>query len=147
MTLTKDQILFNYVSTHKTLMGIGAISSSSLYENKFRKSPGAFFKALKNGLNSLGGIPNRSFFKGLSGCYFSYHDNQHLEMIIFYDTSITSLNPLQVEVRIKKLLGFTTIIEFGDFNHFSDRVSKILSINRNSQSFGDFYFNQSVMAV
>jgi hypothetical protein len=95
---------------------------------------------VKNGLYSLGGQSNRSFFKDLSGVYFTLESNGIVEILIVYDTSIRILNQLQLMTRLKKLLGLSVKIEIGGYNDYRSKILEILHIKRDVQPFGDFYF-------
>jgi hypothetical protein len=112
---------------------------------KRHKDPTFFFRDLKNGLSSIGGKTNRSFFKGISGMYVSLHKNNKIDLYLLYETNEKVLHELQLKMRIKKMLGSTTEIEIGDLNRFKDEIEDILGFNRVVQSFGDFYYNSRVL--
>jgi hypothetical protein len=92
-------------------------------------------------LNSFQWISNREYFKNLLGCYFSFAGTETIEIIVLYDSSRSNhLNHIQIKTRIKKLLGLNTDIELGDYNQFSERILEMISIERKTQTFGEFYF-------
>ena len=64
------------------------------------------------------------------------------EIIILYDSSISHLNQNQIVIRIKKLLGLNTQIEFGDFETYESRIKEMVGIVRKTQTFGNFYFKE-----
>jgi hypothetical protein len=94
---------------------------------------------MKNSLHSMQGISNRTYFKGLSGIYFSECNGNDFEIIIIYDTSINNLNRIQVISRLRKLLGFDIQTEFGSFEQFEDRIRQMVGIERKVQKFGNWY--------
>ena len=98
-----------------------------------------FFKSLKNGLNSLNGVSNRVYFKGISGAYFSLADSEEFEIIIIYDTTVKKLNPLQVSTRLKKLLGLNIEVSYGTYDDFAPRIFYMFGIIRKTQAFGKYY--------
>lgn len=142
MRLIKEQKLLDTLKSNPHIKAIRVLTTSKNFNKRFEGSISLFFRTLKNGLNSLNGVPNREFFKHLSGCYFSLEETENFEIIILYDSSITQLNHNQVIIRIKRLLGIDITIEFGDFADYEDEIKKMVGIVRKTQTFGDFYFNQ-----
>jgi len=100
-----------------------------------------FFRTMKNSLHAVGRQTNRVFFKGLSGVYFSETDGTYFEIIIIYDGNINELNRIQLITRLRKLLGFDIQLDFGSFEQFESRISKIVRIQRKVQKFGNWYFS------
>jgi len=143
MPLIKEQRLLEKLNSNQNLKAIKVITTSENFEKRFEGSISFFFRNLKNGLTSLNGQSNREFFKNLSGCYFSLEEGENFEIIILYDSTIKALNRIQVMTRIKKLLGLNSIIEFGDYSDYSDRIKEMIGIVRKTQTFGDFYFKKN----
>jgi hypothetical protein len=142
MALIKEKRILESLKSNGDIRAIRIVTTSDNFENRFQGSISLFFRTLKNSLNSVGSVSNRSFFKNLSGCYFSLEETESFEIIILYDSSITQLTQNQVIIRIKKLLGFNCKIEFGDFNDYESRIKEMIGIVRKTQTFGDFYFNK-----
>jgi hypothetical protein len=142
MGLIKDQRIIESLTANPNIKAFRILTTNKIFEKRFKGNISYFFKTLKNGLNSFQSISNRQFFKNLSGCYFSLQSNENIEIIILYDESITKLNRLQVNTRIKKLLGIEIEIEFGDFETYRFRINEMIGINRKTQAFGNFYFQK-----
>ena len=66
----------------------------------------------------------------------------NIEIIIIYDTTNKTLNQIQIITRLRRLLGFDTEVKFGQFEDFEKRIKDLLSIKRNTQTFGDLYFKK-----
>jgi len=115
------------------------IKTSSINFNKRYTDVSKFFRTMKNSLHAVGRQTNRSFFKGLSGIYFSETDGIDFEIIIIYDDTINVLNRTQLITRLRKLLGFEVQLEFGNLEIFVERLNQIVSIERKVQKFGDWY--------
>jgi len=98
-----------------------------------------FFRTMKNSLHAVGRQTNRTFFKGLSGVYFSECNGEQIEVIILYDSSTSILNEIQVITRLRKLLGFDILIDFGSFEQFECRIRQMAQIVRKTQTFGNWY--------
>ncbi len=141
MSLLKEQRLVDYLKNYENLRAIRIMSATKLFNKRFDGSVSKFFRTLKNGLNSFHGIANREYFKSLSGCYFSLIDSAQLEIIIIYDPNKTKLNDIQVSYRIKKLLGLSSSVEFGEYSDFENRILDMVRDRRKSQTFGNFYFS------
>lgn len=103
----------------------------------------SFFKSLKNGLYSINKVPNRVYFRGLSGVYFSLEMNTQLEIFILYNHLKTPLNSLQVKTRVIKLLGLGTEVKMGVLGEFKDRIEQTLGIKTESRMFGDYYLEST----
>jgi len=146
MPLIKEQQLLSTLEKTPNLKAIRILTTSENFERRFDGSISFFFKKLKNSLSSIGGLSNREYFKGLSGCYFTLEESDNFEIIILYDSAVTNLNRIQVFARIKKLLGLNTKIELGDYFDYSDRIKQMVGIVRKTQTFGDFYFNKHKLA-
>jgi hypothetical protein len=139
---TKHQSLIESFQNHENLKGIRIIAKTKNFGKRVDSSMSYFFKQLKNSQQSIQGKTNRKFFKDLSGCYFSLEEIEKCEIIILYDSSLSNLNQLQVTIRIKKILGIDTEVEFGDFDHYENRIKEMLGIERKIQTFGNFYFKR-----
>jgi hypothetical protein len=139
MYLQKDKKVISQLDKIDTLQVIHIQLESHKFYKRF-KGYSFFFRSVKNGLYSLGGQSNRSFFKDLSGVYFTLESNGIVEILIVYDTSIRILNQLQLMTRLKKLLGLSVKIEIGGYNDYRSKILEILHIKRDVQPFGDFYF-------
>ena len=94
---------------------------------------------MKNSLHAVGRQTNRTFFKGLSGMYFSETDGIDFEIIILYDGTLNELNRIQVITRLRKLLGFDIQIDFGSFDQFDIRIRQMVGVERKVQKFGNWY--------
>ncbi len=139
MPLLTDQRTLIKLKDNKHLEAIQIKTTTENFNERFDGSISQFFKTLKNGLNSFNGVSNREYFKGISGAYFSLSDGEEFEIIIIYDTSIKTLNQLQVITRLKKLLGLNIQIQFGTYDEFAPRIFHMLGITRKSQAFGEYY--------
>ena len=142
MPLIKEIKLINTLKSNPYMKAIRVLTTSENFEKRFEGSISFFFKRLKNSKNSVGEISNRLFFKNLSGCYFSLEETKLFEIIILYDSSISHLNQNQIVIRIKKLLGLNTQIEFGDFETYESRIKEMVGSVRKTQTFGNFYFKE-----
>jgi hypothetical protein len=111
-------------------------------ERYFNGSPSKFFRLLKNGLYSIGGVTNREFFSGLSGIYFSYMDSEKFEMLILYDREKGDIDRDGMEMRIKKLAGIDAELTFGDGEQFVSRIAEMTSVSTRTQTFGSEYFER-----
>ena len=139
MTLIQDQRTLIKLKDNNNLDAIHIKTTTENFNKRFDGSMSQFFKTLKNGLNSLNGVSNRVYFKGISGAYFSLADSEEFEIIIIYDTTVKKLNPLQVSTRLKKLLGLNIEIAFGTYDDYASRIFHMLGITRKSQTFGEYY--------
>jgi hypothetical protein len=139
MPLIQDQRTLIKLKDNEHLEAIQIKTTTENFNERFDGSISQFFKTLKNGLNSLNGVSNREYFKGISGAYFSFSDGTEFEIIIIYDTSRKKLNQLQVITRLKKLLGLNIQIEFGAYDDFAPRIIHMLGITSKSQAFGEYY--------
>jgi len=145
MSLYLEQSIISRLKEIKNLQVIQVKSTSKNFEKKFGGSISLFFRSLKNGLYSFQGITNREYFKGISGVYFSLEDLEVFEIIIVYDTTIKTLNRIQVMTRLKKLLGLDIEIKIGEFIEFEKRIQEMIGIRRKTQSFGDYYFRKNIV--
>ena len=139
MPLIQDQRTLIKLKDNNNLDAIHIKTTTENFNKRFDGSMSQFFKTLKNGLNSLNGVSNRVYFKGISGAYFSLADSEEFEIIIIYDTTVKKLNPLQVSTRLKKLLGLNIEIAFGTYDDYASRIFHMLGITRKSQTFGEYY--------
>lgn len=142
MPLIKEQKLIDSLKSNPNIKAVKVITSSINFEKRFEGSISFFFRNLKNGMNSFNGISNREYFKNLSGCYFSLDETEVFEIIILYDSTLSQLNQNQTIIRIKKLLGIDTLIEFGEYSDYAVRIKEMIGIVRKSQTFGHFYFKR-----
>jgi len=131
--------LISKLKENKNLQIIQVITTNQNFEIRFDGSISRLFKHLKNGLYSFQGVSNREYFKGISGVYFSLEDSETFEIIIVYDTTIKTLNRLQVITRLKKLLGLDIQVNFGEFEQFEPRIREMVGIKRKTQPFGNYY--------
>ena len=143
MSFIKEQKIIARLEAAPSIKAVGIRVSTQGFNQRFDGSASHFFRVLKNGLNSIERVSNRAYFRNLSGCYFSLESSTEFEMIIFYDESRSELSHHQVEARIKKLLGEGIEIEFGNLETFALRIQKMITTQRKTQMFGDFYFNQN----
>ncbi len=147
MPLIQDQRTLSKLKDNKNLDAIHIKTTTENFNKRFDGSISQFFKTLKNGLNSLNGVSNRVYFKGISGAYFSLADSEEFEIIIIYDTTFKKLNPLQISTRLKKLLGHNIEIAFGTYSEYAPRIFYMLGITRKSQTFGDYYSKETPIEV
>ena len=141
MSLLKEQRILNTLKENKNYQVIQIITTNQNFEDRFEGSISLFFRSLKNGLYSFNGVSNREYFKGISGVYFSLEEVEKFEIIIVYDTTVKTLNQIQVITRLRKLLGFNIDVKFGLLEDYETRIREMLGIKRKTQSFGDHYFN------
>ena len=141
MGLLHEERIIETLKLNPDIKGIRILTTSKNFEERYEGSISSFFRCLKNGLGSFQSISNRKFFKNLSGCYFTLEDSKDFEIIILYDSSISELNRVQVITRIRKLLGLSITVEFGDFETYESRIREMVGIVRKTQTFGNFYFS------
>jgi hypothetical protein len=141
MSLSKGKRIIAAIRSNPNMRAISIKTTRDNFEKRMHGSPSLFFKKLKNGLNSINGMTNREYFRNLSGCYFSLEDTNNLEIILLYDSAISNLKELQINIRIKKLLGLDIEIKHGTYAEFEHRITEMLGIVSKTQTFGDFYFN------
>jgi hypothetical protein len=142
MSLPQEQRILNTLSENKNYQLIQIITTPHIINERFEGSISKWFRSVKNGLYSFNGISNRDYFRGISGFYLSLVEANNLEIIIVYDTTNKTLNQIQIITRLRKLLGLNAQVKFGQFDDFEKRIRELLSIKRNTQSFGDYYFNK-----
>ena len=142
MSLIQDQKILNTLSENKNYQLIQIKTNPQIINERFEGSISKFFRSFKNGLYSFNGISNRDYFRGISGLYVSLVEANNIEIIIIYDTTNKTLNQIQIITRLRRLLGFDTEVKFGPFEEFEKRIKDLLSIKRNTQTFGDLYFNK-----
>lgn len=141
MTLTFEQKLNEILVSNN--FGVIQIKTSPAVFRKKYFGVSNFFKSLKNGLYSINKVPNRVYFRGLSGVYFSLEIDSKLEIFILYNHLKTPLNSLQVKTRVVKLLGLGTEVKMGVLSEFKDQIDQILSVKRESRIFGDYYLEST----
>jgi hypothetical protein len=141
MSLIQAKSILDTLKENKNLQVIQIITTNQNFENRFQGSISLFFRSLKNGLYTFQGVSNREYFRGLSGVYYSLENLDRFEIIIVYDSTNKSLNPIQVVTRLRKLLGFDIEVNFGLFEDFEPRINEMISVRRKTQTFGDYYFN------
>jgi hypothetical protein len=139
MAHIKEKRILDFFKDKPNIKVVSIKTSSSIFEAKVDGSIHKFFQTLKNSLHSVGGITNRQFFKNFSGTYFFLDNSEEIDLIIIYDQSLNDPNELQFKVRIKKLLGLKTEIEFGDFFAFAKRLEYASRIIKENQLFGNYY--------
>ena len=138
MSPIQAQNILEDLKDRNNLQAIQIKTSSTNFNNRF-KGVSSMFRVMKNSLHSMQGISTRTYFKGLSGIYFSECNGDDFEIIIIYDTSLNNLNRIQVISRLRKMLGFDIQTEFGSFEQFEVRIRQIVGIVRKTQTFGDWY--------
>ena len=138
MSPIQAQNILEDLKDRNNLQAIQIKTSSTNFNNRF-KGVSSMFRVMKNSLHSMQGISNRTYFKGLSGMYFSECNGDNFEIIIIYDASLNNLNRVQVVSRLRKMLGFDIQTEFGSFEQFEVRIRQMLGIVRKTQTFGDWY--------
>jgi hypothetical protein len=138
MSPIQAQNILEDLKDRNNLQAIQIKTSSTNFNNRF-KGVSSMFRVMKNSLHSMQGISNRTYFKGLSGIYFSECNGDDFEIIIIYDTSLNNLNRVQVVSRLRKMLGFDIQTEFGSFEQFEVRIRQMVGIVRKTQTFGHWY--------
>jgi hypothetical protein len=139
-TLGQAQRIENYLSANLNLSAIYIRVPHSRIQKLFGGNPAQFFRILKNGLHSIGGLSNRKFFEGLSGAYFYMTTHESMEMVILYKGAYPEN---QTRHRIKKILGIDVELEFGSVESFKSKIMDILDIKTQSQFFGDAFFEKT----
>lgn len=140
LPLPHTQRIENYLINNSQSDAIYLKIPNSRIQKLFGGNPAHFFRMLKNGLHSLGGVSNRKFYKGLSGIYFSKSKLDTLEMVIIYEGTY----PYQeTKHRIKKLLGIDVELEFGKAETFKSKIEEILQVKTQSQFFGNAFFEKA----
>lgn len=141
MSLTFEKKL-NEILELENVWVIKIKTSPVVFRKKFFRVS-SFFKSLKNGLYSINKVPNRVYFRGLSGVYFSLEMNTELEIYILYNHLKTPLNSLQVKTRVIKLLGMGTEVKMGVLSEFKDQIDQTLGVKTESRIFGDYYLEST----
>ena len=139
-TLGQAQRIENYLRSNPNSSAIYIKVPQSRNQKLFGGNPAQFFRILKNGLHSLGGVSNRVFFKGFTGIYFYMTTHESMEMVILYQGSYLEN---QTRHRIKKILGIDVELEFGGVESFKSKIMDILEIKTQSQFFGDAFFEKT----
>jgi hypothetical protein len=139
-TLGQAQRIENYLSDNPNSSAIYIKVPHSRIQKLFGGNPAQFFRILKNGLHSLGGVSNRVFFKGFTGIYFFMTNHESMEMVILYKGAYPEN---QTRHRIKKILGIDVELEFGGVESFKSKIMDILEIKTQSQFFGDAFFEKT----
>ena len=140
LPLPHTQRIENYLINNSQSDAIYLKIPNSRIQKLFRGNPAHFFRMLKNGLHSLGGVSNRTFFKGFTGIYFYISNLDTMEMIILYEGTY----PYQeTKHRIKKLLGIDVELEFGKAETFKSKIEEIVQLKTQSQFFGDAFFEKA----
>ncbi len=141
LPLPHTQRIENYLINNSQSDAIYLKIPNSRIQKLFEGNPAHFFRMLKNGLHSLGGVSNRTFFKGFTGIYFYISNLDTMEMIILYEGTY----PYQeTKHRIKKLLGIDVELEFGKAEAFKSKIEEILQVKTQSQFFGDAFFEKEM---
>jgi hypothetical protein len=140
LPLPHTQRIENYLINNSQSDAIYLKIPNSRIQKLFGGNPAHFFRRLKNGLHSLGGVSNRTFFKGFTGIYFYISNLDTMEMIILYEGTY----PYQeTKHRIKKLLGIDVELEFGKAETFKSKIEEIVQLKTQSQFFGDAFFEKA----
>lgn len=147
MSLIQAKSILDTLKENKNLQVIQIITTNQNFENRFQGSISLFFRSLKNGLYTFQGVSNREYFRGISGVYYSLENLDRFEIIIVYDATNKSLNPIQVVTRLRKLLGFDIEVNFGLFDDFEPRINEMISVRRKTQTFGDYYLNKNIVKL
>jgi hypothetical protein len=138
MSHNQLQNILEDLKIRNNLQAIQIKTSSTNFYNRFT-GVSSMFRVMKNSLHTIQGISNRAYFKGLSGIYFSECNGDDFEIIIIYDTTLNNLNRIQVISRLRKMLGFDILIDFGSFERFESRIRQMVGIQRKVQKFGSWY--------
>jgi hypothetical protein len=138
-TLGQPERIVNYLDCQPTSEAIYIKIPTSRIKKLFSGNPARFFRTLKNGLHSIGGLSNRKFFEGFSGIYFYITTTESMEMVILYQSSYSVDN---IKHRIKKLLGIDAEISFGTVEDFKHKIEEIIQIKTQCQFFGNAFFKK-----
>jgi hypothetical protein len=139
MGLNKQE---RFLKTNNNIKVISIKTTTSNFDRRFL-SVSEFWKNFRNGLFSIGNITNREMMRGITGVYFSLQMKEQFQILIVYDSSSKSFNQVDLKARIKKLLGISAVIEFGEFQEFEPIINEIFVIKTKIQPFGELYFQQS----
>ncbi len=139
LPLPHTQRIENYLINNSQSDAIYLKIPNSRIQKLFGGNPAHFFRMLKNGLHSLGGVSNRTFFKGFTGIYFYISNLDTMEMIILYEGTYPHQ---ETKHRIKKLLGIDVELEFGKAETFKSKIEEIVQLKTQSQFFGDAFFEK-----
>ena len=123
MSPIQAQNILEDLKDRNNLQAIQIKTSSTNFNNRF-KGVSSMFRVMKNSLHSMQGISNRTYFKGLSGIYFSECNGDDFEIIIIYDTSLNNLNRIQVIPSHSPLLGMDLFQEGSERKELSDDLSR-----------------------
>ena len=140
LPLPHTQRIENYLINNRQSDAIYLKIPNSRIQKLFGGNPAHFFRMLKNGLHSFGGVSNRLFYKGLSGIYFSKSKLDTLEMVIIYEGTYPHQ---ETKHRIKKLLGIDVELEFGKAETFKSKIEEILQVKTHTQFFGNAFFEKA----
>jgi len=140
LPLPHTQRIENYLINNSQSDAIYLKIPNSRIQKLFGGNPAHFFRMLKNGLHSFGGVSNRLFYKGLSGIYFSKSKLDTLEMVIIYEGTYPHQ---ETKHRIKKLLGIDVELEFGKAETFKSKIEEILQVKTHTQFFGNAFFEKA----
>lgn len=141
MNLLKEQRILELIEDNKNINVIYIKTTTENFKKRFDNNTSNFWKKWKNGLYSLSGRTNREVMKGMNGFYLSLQIHNETEILIFYQNS-KFLNKLDTSVRLKKLFGLNTKIEFGTYNDYELKIKKMTEINKSFQPFGEFYHHK-----
>lgn len=142
MTPTNERRIITQMRENNNLNAVYIKTSSQNFNTKFSSSISLFFKTLTNSKQSVGGVSNREFYKSIKeggGVFFSLYDRKDFEIIIVYERTEGNVNELSWKVRIKKLLGINTEIQFGTFQDYENKINDMVGIVRRSNKFGSYY--------
>ncbi len=140
LPLPHTQRIENYLINNSQSDAIYLKIPNLRIQKLFGGNPAHFFRMLKNGLHSFGGVSNRLFYKGLSGIYFSKSKLDTLEMVIIYEGTYPHQ---ETKHRIKKLLGIDVELEFGKAETFKTKIEEIVQLKTQSQFFGNAFFEKA----
>jgi hypothetical protein len=140
LPLPHTQRIENYLINNSQSDAIYLKIPNLRIQKLFGGNPAHFFRMLKNGLHSFGGVSNRLFYKGLSGIYFSKSKLDTLEMVIIYEGTYPHQ---ETKHRIKKLLGIDVELEFGKAETFKSKIEEILQVKTHTQFFGNAFFEKA----
>jgi hypothetical protein len=141
MNLLKEQRILELIEDNKNINVIYIKTTTENFKKRFDNNTSNFWKKWKNGLYSHSGVTNRMVMKSINGFYISLQVQNETEILIIYNSK--QLNKLDTSVRLKKLIGLNTKIEFGTYSDFESKIKRMTEIKKTIQPFGEFYLTNN----
>jgi len=64
---------------------------------------------------------------------------ENTELYLVYDPKISKMHTLSLLIRLKKIVGLTSIIEIGPLVQYENNITEIIRMDRKVQVFGNLY--------